>query len=57
MTPGQRTLLLGTSIAMAVEVGGILLLVEGQMAAGIFLLVMGVVIDLVAIFRWRAQGR
>ena len=57
MTPGQKTLLLGTTIAMAVEIGGILLLVEDQMAAGIFLLVLGVVIDLVAIFRWRAQGR
>jgi hypothetical protein len=57
VTPGLRTLLIGTTIAMAIEAGGILLLLDDQMAAGIFLLAMGAVIYLVAIFRWRTQGR
>ena len=57
MSSGQRTLLIGTSIAMLVEIAGIALLIQDQMAGGIALLVLGVVIDLVAIFRWRAEGR
>lgn len=57
MTPGQRTLLVATTVAMAIEVGGIFLVLDDQMAAGITLLVVGAIIYVAAIFRWRAQGR
>jgi hypothetical protein len=53
VTSAQRTLLIGTSIAMVIEIIGIVL----QMAAGIGLIVLGVVIDLAAIFRFRADNR
>jgi hypothetical protein len=57
MSDGQKTLLLGTAVAMMVEIAGIALLVTGQMAAGIGLVVLGLLIDLVAISRWRSMGR
>jgi len=58
MTQGQRALIIGTGVAMLVEIAGIAILVGGfnQPGLGVALLVVGVIIDLIAIARWRSLG-
>lgn len=58
MTEGQKLLLLGTIVGLFLEVAGLIMIfATGQAEAGIALVAIGLIVDFVAIYRWRASER
>lgn len=58
MTDGQRILILGTIVGVFLEAAGIAMIVgTGQVELGIVLVALGLIVDFVAIYRWRGAGR
>ncbi|MEA2348895.1 MAG: hypothetical protein QOG62_2682 [Thermoleophilaceae bacterium] len=58
MTEGQRLLVLGTIVGVFLEAAGVAMIVgTGQVEIGIVLVAIGLIVDILAIYRWVGSRR